>query len=53
MTTKGLPVGVGCYSNFHEVSNVFSIPVKIVVLFGVSVRSVSCFNTAWDGAQSI
>ena len=52
MTTKGLPVGVFVIQIF-KITILFSIPVKIVVLFCVSVRSVSCFFTAWISAQSI
>ena len=54
MTQWGLPGGVRCCSNFHEIVDLdlFSIPVKIVVFLYV-VCEECIFFIVWDGAQSI
>ena len=54
MTQWGLPGGVRCCSNFHEIVdlNLFSIPVKIVVFLYVVCEECTVF-VVWDGAQSI
>ena len=52
MTQWGLPGGVRCCSNFREIVDLFSIPVKIVMFLCVVCEECTTF-VVWDGAQSI
>ena len=49
---KGLLGGIKCYCNFHEIVNLFAIPVKIVMLLCVVCEECTIF-VVWDGARPI
>ena len=53
ITQWGLPGGMRCCSNFHEIVDLFfSIPVKIVMFLCVVCEECTVF-VVWDSAQSI